>query len=225
MDVIKVYSSDSSDNAPKGSLKNPYTLAEYESLLDAGAWTGGYVVGLGYCFKEATVVGSNPSSSNGYGSYGSSGSWSYESGGSLNLGGSLEKNDRGINNGRTFDISKATTYIINNSTPTYIKGENGHCAKTVREALEAGGLLTTGRPNSAYQYAEYLPMIGFRQIPYDSSYVPRAGDIAVMPALSGHPHGHISMFTGTQWVSDFKQSDMWGGSAYRQNGKCVIFRW
>ena len=28
-------------------------------------------------------------------------------------------------------------------------------------------------------------------------------------------HGHIAMFTGGEWISDFIQRDMWGGSAYR----------
>lgn len=74
-------------------------------------------------------------------------------------------------------------------------------------------------------YKAYLPTIGFRTIPYSSTYSPLKGDIAVMPSLNGHPDGHIAMFTGMIWVSDFKQRDHWGSSAYRNNGECTIFRW
>jgi type VI secretion system secreted protein VgrG len=37
-------------------------------------------------------------------------------------------------------------------------------------------------------------------------YLPQKGDIAVFqPPNDKHRHGHIQMYNGTQWVSDFKQ--------------------
>ena len=43
-----------------GTSGNPYTYAEYESLLNAGRWTGGYVVGMGYTTAEVTVTPYDP---------------------------------------------------------------------------------------------------------------------------------------------------------------------
>jgi len=46
---------------------------------------------------------------------------------------------------------------------------------------------------------------------------PVKGDIAVMESFANHPHGHIQMYNGTQWVSDFRQNNFWPGSAYSTN--------
>ena len=45
----------------KGTLSNPYSLEEYEAMLDAGTWKGGYVKGLGYCLPEVQIVASSNS--------------------------------------------------------------------------------------------------------------------------------------------------------------------
>lgn len=42
----------------------------------------------------------------------------------------------------------------------------------------------------------------------------KKGDIIVLEAVENHPRGHIAMYSGNKWISDFVQSDMWGGSAY-----------
>lgn len=56
MGKIEKYSSaEQVSGAPKGSTENPYTMEEYESLLDKGIWPGGYVEGLGYVIKEVVV--------------------------------------------------------------------------------------------------------------------------------------------------------------------------
>ena len=52
------------------------------------------------------------------------------------------------------------TYLTKNA---HIKSI-GKCAKYVRTAIEAGGLSTNGHPISAYQYIDFLPKIGFREI-------------------------------------------------------------
>ncbi|MFI1772529.1 hypothetical protein [Thalassobellus citreus] len=50
------------------------------------------------------------------------------------------------------------------------------------------------------------------------NYVPMAGDIVVIQSYAGGSvHGHIQIYNGTQWVSDFKQSDFWPGSGYSKN--------
>ena len=77
MTTIKPYygvTPTSSASAPKGSSTNPYTQAEYEAMLDADTWQGGYVEGMGYCMKQVTITESYPDSD----SMGSEDSWASE---------------------------------------------------------------------------------------------------------------------------------------------------
>lgn len=46
----------------KGTILNPYSVKEFEAMLEAGTWKGGYVQGLGYCLREASVTASSNSS-------------------------------------------------------------------------------------------------------------------------------------------------------------------
>ena len=98
-----------------------------------------------------------------------------------------------IRNG--FDIDKAVLYLNENAEPTPIK----KCAKYVRLAMEAGGMDTLGRPNSACNYDKFLPKKGFTEVEITSleDYKPQKGDIAVFEAFMGknsyHKHGHIQM--------------------------------
>ncbi len=86
-----------------------------------------------------------------------------------------------------------------------------HCAASVRQAMEAAGISTTDRPGDAGDYGPFLLRHGAR--PVDSeSYQPLAGDIAVFDKSDDHPAGHIQVFNGQRWVSDFVQQ---GFSPYR----------
>ena len=91
------------------------------------------------------------------------------------------------------------------------KVKTGHCAQKTREAIEAGGLVLT-RHNSAKDYGHSLRSVGFGPV-FNS---PLAGDVVIIQPVTGHPHGHMAMFNGTRWVSDFVQNDIWPGSAYRK---------
>ena len=79
MKTIKPYygvSPMSSSSGPKGSSTNPYTEEEFDQMVEAGTWQGGYVEGKGYCMKEVTVTASSyPDSS----SSGSDDSWPWPS--------------------------------------------------------------------------------------------------------------------------------------------------
>ena len=50
----------------KGTKSNPYTMSEYESLADTGAWQGGFVLvdneTVIYIMKEVTVHASSSGS-------------------------------------------------------------------------------------------------------------------------------------------------------------------
>jgi hypothetical protein len=81
-----------------------------------------------------------------------------------------------------------------------------HCAASVRQAMEAAGIPTVDRPPSgdAGDYGPFLLRHGAQVIPQES-YEPRAGDIAVFDRTEDHPAGHIQVFDGQRWVSDFVQ--------------------
>ncbi len=81
----------------------------------------------------------------------------------------------------------------------------GLCAHYVRKALQSAGYSFT--PNeSAYQYATRgtLAEAGFVKISNNSS--EQIGDIVVYNRSGAHPHGHIQIYDGSGWVSDFRQN-------------------
>lgn len=129
-----------------------------------------------------------------------------------------------IPNKGKFNVQAALEWARNNCCTK----SQGKCAKYVRQMIEAGGLSTAGRPVSAYQYASFLPKIGFMHIisltgkssqMQWSNTEAQPGDISVM---AHGQHGHICMWTGKQWVSDFVQNNMW---PYKGDGLCEIFRY
>jgi hypothetical protein len=124
----------------------------------------------------------------------------------------------------TWNVNAALSALNSNAR----RKSSGYCARYVRTAIEAGGVSTAGRPGSAYLYTSYLPKIGFgfvtrlfgreAQAQWSASSA-QPGDIAVM---SHGKHGHICMWNGRQWISDFFQNNMW---PYSGDGNCSIFRY
>ena len=44
-----------------------------------------------------------------------------------------------------------------------------------------------------------------------------AGDVVVIQPAMGHLHGHMAMYNGKIWISDFKQQNgLYPGEAYRK---------
>ncbi|WP_227431089.1 CHAP domain-containing protein [Psychrobacter sp. I-STPA6b] len=91
----------------------------------------------------------------------------------------------------------------------------GRCARYVRQALQAAGYEFTPNP-SAYQYATRgtLASAGFVKVSNDTP--PQIGDVVVFNRSAKHRHGHIQIYDGTAWVSDFRQRDInpYGSSSY-----------
>ncbi|MGM8884754.1 CHAP domain-containing protein [Psychrobacter sp. 1U2] len=81
----------------------------------------------------------------------------------------------------------------------------GYCARYVRKALQSAGYEFTPNP-SAYQYATRgtLANAGFTKI--SNNMQPQVGDVVVFNRSSRRPHGHIQIFDGNGWVSDFRQN-------------------
>lgn len=108
---------------------------------------------------------------------------------------------------------KAATHATRKANPS----STGYCAKYVANALQAGGYKFT-RQNSAFQYANGpLANAGFTRITDNGKY--QIGDVIVWPAhgkslKGGGIHGHIQIFNGRNWVSDFIQNSIRPGAQY-----------
>lgn len=97
------------------------------------------------------------------------------------------------------DVSKAADYARNHAN----KKSVGLCAKYVANALEKGGFIFT-RQSSAYMYHtnNILSGMGFNKINGGN---PQKGDIYVEDKTKTHTDGHIAIYDGSNWVSDFIQ--------------------
>ncbi|MGA2809593.1 MAG: CHAP domain-containing protein [Terracidiphilus sp.] len=96
-----------------------------------------------------------------------------------------------------------------------------HCAMYCRMGLEAAGLNTADRPQSgdAGDYGPFLMRHGAQVVSPDS-YTPQVGDVVVFDKTDQHPYGHIEMYDGSHWVSDFMQHSI---SPYRDAGTTPPF--
>jgi len=141
---------------------------------------------------------------------------------------SIEALKKGIKEGKSvdanYDISKAITHLKDNAREKSVKGD-GRCAEYVRKALEAGGIkIAENERSHAYGYKDLLPKKGFKEqdITFNLkkikkedgtsmwTYVPskelQKGDIVVFDRIPGKKeYGHIQMYDGQNWTSDFKQ--------------------
>lgn len=115
-----------------------------------------------------------------------------------------------------YNIDKAVTHIENNA----LSKSHTCCAWFVMRAMNKGGCPIGILPAYAYRYV--LPWYGFTEISKDSPL--RKGDIIVFPHVKHHIYGHIAMWTGDQWISDFKQKSMYPATGYLKS-KYKIFRY
>jgi len=131
-----------------------------------------------------------------------------------------------------WDLEKALTHLRTHARPAYGVGK---CATYVREAIEAGGLhVSRAGSGSGKDFGFRLVLIGFQPVPAGSAY--QKGDVAVIDGFTkttaegikkDHTDGHVAMYDGTQWISDFKQSGTspYPGSDYsKASPKYVIYR-
>lgn len=96
----------------------------------------------------------------------------------------------------------------------------GLCAHYVSEAIRYGGV---NIPNTPYarDMGNTLLLAGFQSMDENSD----IGDIAVIQPVQGHPYGHVCIYDGSNWISDFIQQTMYPGQAYRDaQAPYVIFR-
>lgn len=112
-----------------------------------------------------------------------------------------------------WDKTKAVNWLDSHAQPS----SQGQCAKFTREAIEAGGLALK-MTNSAKDYGPSLTAAGLRALPANQCFAFRTGDVAIIQPIAEVPDGHMCMFDGKVWVSDFVQtqpSSPYPGPAFR----------
>ncbi|MEX6375655.1 hypothetical protein AB6F43_03390, partial [Providencia vermicola] len=127
-----------------------------------------------------------------------------------------------------WNIETAVTHLNNKAK----SGSISRCATFVREAIEAGGIKIripaprSGLLASACDYGPSLVEQGFKPIENAELVISdgiysisgqTVGDVVVIERIPGkHEDGHIAMYNGQSWVSDFKQAyGIYPGKAYR----------
>jgi hypothetical protein len=123
--------------------------------------------------------------------------------------------------GSGLDIDKAVHHLRDKAE----SHSTSRCAKYVRLALAAGGIDVEPHPGVAKEYGSVLRKFKFTEVP-QQHYDPEPGDIVVIqPCDGGNSAGHIQMYSGAEWISDFRQRDEWPGPRYRtQKPPRAIFR-
>ncbi len=120
----------------------------------------------------------------------------------------------------TLDGSAAPSVAARAASRAALGRSVGRCALYVRKALQSAGYKFTPLP-SAYQYAHgTLAGAGFTKIS-NNNYVPQVGDVVVFNRTSKNPHGHIQIYDGNQWISDFRQNKF---SPYAQHNGYTVWR-
>ena len=101
----------------------------------------------------------------------------------------------------SIDMDAAVNHLVSHAHKT----STHYCAAYVASALKAGGFKFQNQA-SAYMYRSngILVSIGYKEISKPSSF--QKGDITVTDRNSAHVHGHIAMWSGKQWISDFFQN-------------------
>ena len=98
----------------------------------------------------------------------------------------------------------------------------GMCALYVRKAINAGGV-PLFKCGSAWHYKYVLPVLNFHQV--DKQAPLQVGDIVVFQPIGGRKYGHIALWNGKQWVSDFRQRNLIVHSDYTKAGaEYAIYR-
>ena len=118
------------------------------------------------------------------------------------------------------DIAKSTTALDGNAEDD----STGYCSRAVFKAVNAGrpaDKRITG-PGYAKDAGPILEKAGFKKVLNSSdqlgSYTPKKGDVVVLQDYPGQhdkdgnplPAGHIAMFDGKHWVSDYVQNKKYG---------------
>jgi hypothetical protein len=91
--------------------------------------------------------------------------------------------------------------------------------KLVNEIIDYDALF---HPADAKDYGSYLTGAGFQLVDSGNINSPHVGDVVVFqPVPGGSNAGHIEIFAGSNWVSDFIQQTPW---PYATHGAYAVYR-
>jgi hypothetical protein len=108
-----------------------------------------------------------------------------------------------------WDLDKAIQHLTKNAGGA----SQGRCAEYTRQAIEAGGV-TLVRQTHAKDYGTSLLAAGFQELQAAPVTYDR-GDVVVIESFDSNPAGHMAMYDGSQWISDFRQRELYPGPSYR----------
>lgn len=115
----------------------------------------------------------------------------------------------------SIDLNQFAYHLRINALSGYGQGK---CAKHVRFALQAAGAQIQQYASSGRTFGPVVLQLGFHEIDVTNpdTFHFMKGDVMVMqPYIGGSPHGHVAGFDGSEWISDFRQTDFWAGPGYR----------
>ena len=122
----------------------------------------------------------------------------------------------------SFDAEKATAHLTEHGRDKSIHC----CAWYTMRALQTGGCPAIILTAQWYKY--YMPIVKFEEIP-TKGYIPKKGDVVVFDRPAGKTWkkisqwwGHVAMYNGKQWISDFKQKNM---NPYRKDVPYRVYRY
>ena len=135
-------------------------------------------------------------------------------------GGQVVQGGQVASGGGGFNEDKAISYLKNNFILPYGAGQ---CINHMVSALIEGGItgLKGNQIKAACLYGPILKDLGFVTVNRSNTYY--KGDIAIIQGYDGGTYckgsgvvcGHIQMYDGIQWLSDFPQSrPFWPGKGY-----------
>lgn len=127
----------------------------------------------------------------------------------------------GGKSGRAMDVDGAVQHLDANAGDK----TRHRCAAAVREAIEQGGGTRIGSTGEARNYGPLLERGGFTPVANEGSidaYRPQAGDVVVFqPNESTSSAGHMQMYNGSRWESDFRQNSFYASRGYRASSFTV----
>ncbi|HUY80629.1 MAG TPA: RHS repeat-associated core domain-containing protein [Acidobacteriaceae bacterium] len=194
---------------PYAKLENPQSLNLYayvENDPPTGLDPDGHQIlgrSVGSCAANAAGNGCSTGQSDRYQQFASQNQAQQQN----NVSATGQGQNQTNSSGHPIDKDAITNYADQHAEPHSL----GKCAAYCRRAFEAGGVDTNGHPIDAKDWGPTLLKNGATVISPDG-YTPQKADVAVFAGSDAHPHGHITIYDGKQWVSDFKQRNM---SPYR----------
>lgn len=86
-----------------------------------------------------------------------------------------------------------------------------NCGLYVNNALRAQGIKAWGHGKDVA--GNLLKTGKFQEVAYSENYAPQIGDVMSIPPIPGHPYGHVAIWNGEYWVSDYVQQNKRGNTA------------